>query len=285
VKNTGKPYEALTEVVFTRLLAQDNVCAKVERDVVLEGRATKHQVDVTFEFVAGPVNYRTIIQCKDWGSAVKQEQVLAFHSVLADIPGQPRGIMVSRSGFQEGARRVADHNGIKLYELREPRDEDWEGLIRTFVIKMHLRAPRFEDVRLVFDEEAIRNEVKARSLPGINVTFSGPPDLTPVVFEATGERCDLNRILNKLVPKTGTDPVQVRHQFSEKVVTEVPGSPIPRLPLKGIEATIHVSEHEDEMRVNIDHLIAYCFKDVIAGEVRFLAADGGPIHDREQGDT
>jgi hypothetical protein len=284
MKNTGKPYEALTEVVFTRLLAQDDVCAKVERDVVLEGRSTKHQIDVTFEFHAGPVSYRTIVQCKDWGSAVKQEQVLAFHSVLADIPGQPRGIMVSRSGFQEGARRVADHSGIKLYELREPRDEDWDGLIRTVVIKMHLRAPRFEDVRLVLDEEAIRKEVAARGLPGISVNFAGHPDLTPVVFEVTGARCDLNRILNSLVPRTGNAPVQVRHEFSERVVAEVPDSPIPRLPLKSIEATIHVSEHEDEMRVNIDHLIAYCFKDVLAGEVRFLAADGGPVHEWEQGE-
>jgi hypothetical protein len=275
-KNTGEPYEALTEQVFARLLAQGNVCAKIERDVVLLGKSTKHQIDVTFEFVAGPTSYRTLVQCKDWGSAVKQEQVLAFHGVLSDIAGQPRGIMVSRSGFQEGARSVAEHHGIKLYELREPRDEDWNGLIRSVVIDMHLRAPYFDDVRLVPDEEAIRKEVRARGLPGINFEFGGHPGLAPVVFES-GQACDLNRILNGLVPASENGPIQVRHVFTEAVFAEIPGSPIPRLAMQAIEATISVREHREQMTVSVDHLIAYCFRDVLAGSVQFLGADGGPV--------
>ncbi len=276
MKNTGKPYEALTEQVFTRLLAQSNVCAKIQRDVVLEGRSTKHQLDVTFEFSAGLTTYRTIVQCKDWATAVKQEQVLAFHSVLTDIPGQPRGIVVSRSGFQEGARRVAEHHGIKLYELREPRDEDWDGLIRAIVINMNLRAPDFDNVRLVLDEVAIRQEMATHGLSALNVAFSGHPSQTPVVFES-GERCDLNRILNKLVPRDGPGPFQVRHNFTERVFAEVPGSPIPRLALQAIDATIHITEEHQEIRVSLDHLIAYCFRDVLDGSVQFLGADGGPV--------
>jgi hypothetical protein len=273
VTNTGKAYEALTEQVFSRLLAQSSVCVKVERDVVLAGKATSHQIDVTFEFVMGTTTYRTIIQCKDWASAVKQEQVLAFHDVLGDIPGQPRGIMVARSGFQEGARKVAEHHGIQLYELREPRDEDWAGLIRAVVITMNLRAPQFDDVQLVIDESAVRAEVVARGLAGIEVKFSGHPAEAPVVFES-GDRCDLNQILNQRVPQDGLGPVRVRHEFNERVFVEVPGSPISRLPLLALEATITVTEHRDEMRVSLDHLIAYSFRDVLAGDVHFLGADG-----------
>ena len=74
MKNTGKAYEELTEQVFRRLLAtHGGLVANVQRDVEIQGRSTTHQIDVTFEFVAGPVSYRTIVQCKDWGSPVKQD--------------------------------------------------------------------------------------------------------------------------------------------------------------------------------------------------------------------
>lgn len=280
MKNTGRAYEALTEQVFTRLLALTDVVAKVERDVVLQGRSTSHQIDVTFEFTAGPISYRTIVQCKDWATPVKQEQVLAFRSVLDDIPGQPRGIVVSRSGFQEGARGVAEHHGIKLYELREPRDEDWNGLVRAIKVSIKLRLPEFADVRLLMNEDAIRSEVAARGIPAINLRFQGHSRDVPI-FTPSGERCDLGNLLSKLAPRDGKGPVRVRHEFDDGAYALVPGSPIPRLALKAIEATITVAEALEELTVSLDHLIAYCFRDVLDGSVQFLGSDGGPLPRRD----
>jgi hypothetical protein len=54
---------------------------------------------------------------KNWESKVSQEHVGAFQAVLHDIPGQPRGVMVSKSGFQEGAASLAKAAGILLYQL------------------------------------------------------------------------------------------------------------------------------------------------------------------------
>ena len=273
MKNTGIAYEVLTQEVFSRLHAQEGLCANVERNVFLIGKSgARHQVDVTFTFEAAGVSYRTIVQCKDWGSPVKQGQVLEFRQVLDEIPGQPRGIIVSRSGFQDGARTVAGHHGIKLYELREPRDEDWDGLIRYVAIKMHLRAPHFDGVRLVLDEAAIKEAAAALGLPGLEVNFSGHPEDAPVVFES-GETCDLNDVLNRRVPKD-VSSVQIRHEFTEKVFVEVPGSPVLRLRVRALEATIQVTELQQEMRVSVDHLIAYSFRDVLGGELRFLDKDG-----------
>lgn len=276
-KNTGTGYEHLTQEVFSRLHAQQGFVTNVERNVVLDGKApgTRHQLDVTFTFEVGGVPYRTIVQCKDWGSAVKQEQVLAFKQVLEEIPGQPRGIIVARSGFQDGAKKLAAHHGIKLYELREPKDEDWDGLIRTFIVHGHLRAPHFEDVRVVLDEDGIRQELTVHGLTEINVDFESYG--APNAFFESGERCDVNKILNALVPKEGNGPIRVRHDFPERVFIEVSGLALPRLPLLAIEATILVTDHRREFRVNIDHLIAYAFRDVLGGEVQFLRADGGRV--------
>ncbi|MDR0964948.1 MAG: restriction endonuclease [Myxococcales bacterium] len=276
MKNTGKPYEELTEQVFNRLLAQDKVCAQVKRDVILDGRSTRHQIDVTFEFVVGPIRYRNIVQCKDWNSPVKQEQVLAFLGVLADIPGQPRGIMVSRSGFQEGARRVADHHGIKLYELREPRDEDWEGLIRKIPIHLHICHSHFEDTRLFFDEDAIRKHLHNRDLPLLEIKFSFNPNITPLKNEATDEQINLDDLLNGLIPKTGVPPYRIRHDFTDRVILEVPTSPIPRLPVVAIETTVSIHNSIHKSQINFDHLIAYCFKDILENKVHFIGAAGEP---------
>lgn len=276
-KNTGTEYEVLTQEVFTRLHAQQGFCSNVERNVFLAGKSgARHQIDVTFTFEAAGVSYRTIVQCKDWGSPVKQGQILEFQQVLNEIPGQPRGIIVARSGFQDGAKTVAAHHGIKLYELREPKDEDWDGLIRTVVTQMHLRAPHFDNVRLVLDEAAIREDLKARGLSNIDVNFSGHPAEAPTVFDS-GEPCDLNKILNARVPKEVLGPVEIRHEFTDPVFVEVPGAPLPRLRLRAIEATIRVTEYHREIRVNIDHLIAYAFRDVLSGEIQFLKTDGGQV--------
>jgi hypothetical protein len=277
MKNTGKPYESLTQRVFERLLAQAEVVTNVERDVVVEGRSTSHQLDVTFVFTVGPATYRTIVQCKDWRSAVKQEQVLAFHSVLTDIPGQPRGIMVSRSGFQEGARKVAEHHGIKLYELREPRDEDWDGRVRTIVLTVHVTSPSFDEVNLVADEDAVRKDAAVLGVGSVAVAYSGHPAGMPLTY-ASGAPYDLGAILNSLVPVDLVGSVRIRHEFEEPVFAEIPGSPIPRVAIKAVEALVSVHKAEPvEIRINIDHLISYCFRDVLEGEVRFLGADGGPV--------
>src|SRR5208282_2707135 len=43
----------------------------------------------------------------------------AFKCVLDDLPNQPRGIFVTRSGYQQGAKDFAAAQGIILYELDE----------------------------------------------------------------------------------------------------------------------------------------------------------------------
>ena len=116
---TGISYELLVQSIFQEIHDQEDIrTIKVEHDVDIKGLTTTHQIDVLWRFAKGGITYLTLVQAKDWDSMIKQEQVLAFHAVLNDIPGQPRGVMVTRSGFQSGARTVAEAHGIGLYLLR-----------------------------------------------------------------------------------------------------------------------------------------------------------------------
>jgi hypothetical protein len=115
---TGQAYESLTQAIFQTILDQDaaqNI--HVERDVQLKGKSTSHQIDVYWKFVLGGLTYETIVEAKDWNKRVDQGKLLAFKTVLDDLPGQPKGIFVTRTGYQGGAKDVAAFYGIILYEL------------------------------------------------------------------------------------------------------------------------------------------------------------------------
>ena len=115
----SRDYEVLIQEIFQQLLNQTVPNIPVEHDVVKQGTKTKHQIDVYWEFTLGGITYRTIVQAKDWAKAVDQGELLRFDSVVHDLPGQPRGIMVTTQGYQEGALEFARSCGILVYELRE----------------------------------------------------------------------------------------------------------------------------------------------------------------------
>jgi len=129
MKKTGKEYEKLVRDIFQRALFLDGVeKSAISFDVNLPGKTKDcngtpilHQIDVMWEFEMAGVFHQVVVQAKDWKSRVKKEQVLTFKSVLDDLPGQPRGIMVTRGGYQAGAKFYAREHGIELYELRSPQ--------------------------------------------------------------------------------------------------------------------------------------------------------------------
>jgi Restriction endonuclease len=119
-KNTGIPYEIMVQRVFQEILDCESVqTIKVQRDVKVRGKSTWHQIDVLWDFTFADIRHLTIVQARDWNQTIKQEAILAFRQVLDDIPGQPRGVFVTRKGFQPGARKFAQDHGIRLFILRQ----------------------------------------------------------------------------------------------------------------------------------------------------------------------
>jgi len=119
-KNTGGPYERLVQGIFQAIHDQEQVATiNVEQHKTLQGKAVPHVVDVYWKFEKGGIVYETIVQAKDWRSPVKKGQLIEFKGVLDDLPGQVRGVFVTRTGYQKGARDFAAAHKIILYELGE----------------------------------------------------------------------------------------------------------------------------------------------------------------------
>jgi hypothetical protein len=114
----GLQYELVAKAIFQEILEESGgLTLRVEHLATVQGLKTRWKIDVLWEFQLGGIPYLTLVQVKNWESKVSQEHVGAFEAVLRDIPGQPRGVMVSRCGFQEGATSLAKAAGILLYQL------------------------------------------------------------------------------------------------------------------------------------------------------------------------
>lgn len=120
-KNTGVAYEKLVQGIFQAIHDQEAVTTiTVEQNKTMKGKISTHQIDVYWKFQKGGIEHEVIVQAKDWRSAVRQGDLFHFKCVLGDLPNQPRGIFVTRTGYQQGAKDFAAAQGIILYELDEP---------------------------------------------------------------------------------------------------------------------------------------------------------------------
>jgi hypothetical protein len=147
-KNTGTEYELLVRDIFQALVNQKQVTnIKTEHNITLLGNTCPHQIDVYWKFEHTGMTYENVIQAQDWGSRVKQEQLFAFNCLLDDLPGRPKGIFVTRTGYQKGAKKYADARGIILYKLHEePQQPPEPNLTVTTLgwVKAKAEIRRFE---------------------------------------------------------------------------------------------------------------------------------------------
>ncbi len=126
--NSNVEYEKFTREVYQKLLDADVVkTTEIKHDVKLTGKSgQKHQIDVYWEYEIEGVSHKVAIECKNYNSTVPLGRVRDFYGVLIDLDNVA-GIMVTKKGYQEGAKRYASHYGINLMELRAPNDG--EGII------------------------------------------------------------------------------------------------------------------------------------------------------------
>ena len=120
--NPNTEYERFTQEIYQQLVNLDVVrTTTVQHNVKLEGRSgQKHQIDVYWEYEIAGNKHRVAIECKNYNKQVPIAKVRDFKGVLDDLNGV-NGIMVTKVGYQEGARKYAQEYGISLKELRAPR--------------------------------------------------------------------------------------------------------------------------------------------------------------------
>lgn len=141
IRNKNTEYEQFAQKVFTGLSSQKRVkTIKLQHNVKLLGKSdTRHQIDVYWEYEKDGQLHKVAIECKNYTNKVSIGKVRDFYGVLADIEGL-QGIMITKAGYQSGAKKYASSKNIHLKELRAPIGK--ESLAGRIITDFHISMRR-----------------------------------------------------------------------------------------------------------------------------------------------
>ncbi len=237
--NKNTDYEILAQEVYQQILKEDGIdTIKVQHNVKIKGDSgQKHQIDVYWEFNMAKVKHRVAIECKNFTTPVSIGKIRDFSSVLDDI-GNIQGIFITKTHFQSGAIKFAEHKGIQLKLLTNPTTEDLKsmGMIDTINISgdIYYIANTYPDIKFDFDwllqntnmKEGDPFKVAAYNCDILIVNSKGNTIKTFLDLEN-----DLPRPTNTKEDQTG---LIYKYEFNDKYLTW-PNCPYPRLKVKYIE--------------------------------------------------
>ena len=267
MKNTGKEYEQVVQKVFQSILDQKFVKnITVQHDVTLQGKSTTHQIDVYWEFSDGISTYATIVQAKDYSSNVSQDKLLTFKGVIDDLPNHPKGIFVTKTGYQRGAKAYAEANSILLYELRQPTDKDWEGYIRDISIKLTMFSPNVSDLKIWIDYKWLNENYK--NIPK-RIQMSGNDD---EVFLYNGNKekvASIYELKNSLIKKYGQENSSqyVEEIFDKPTFINYAKDGIDWLKINKISFNLSFRTYQDTIEINGDDIVKFILKDVLKDKI------------------
>jgi len=103
---------------FERLVTAIHTTLDPNANVTWNDTINGRQFDVTIRFKKGLYDYLTVIECKDYASAVGVDKVEAFITKARDA-GAHQAVSASSSGFQSGAYEVANRHRVTLMHLSD----------------------------------------------------------------------------------------------------------------------------------------------------------------------
>lgn len=122
IKNTtkGTEFEKVIQKIYLLIGMKDRISAKVDRDVTLIGSdGSTNQFDVIYEYEHLGSIFRVAIECKDWNKPVNVASLRDFYYKLRNVGGLNSIFISKDSYFQDGAKKVAIFNGIKIMQFKE----------------------------------------------------------------------------------------------------------------------------------------------------------------------
>lgn len=180
----GKNYEQFVQNIYHATLLEEgysNIVVELNKTDLVSLKGVTHQIDIYWEFEVAGNRYRTAIECKDHASPIPIGKIRDFNSVLMDYPGL-YGIFVSTNGFQRGAVHFAEKSGITLKEIREPRDEDFDGRIKEIHLTSNVVTTNITRFELVPTKSFLATIPKDGQ---VALVFEGT-NYDPMIFDKDG---------------------------------------------------------------------------------------------------
>lgn len=275
MKNTGITYEELIAQLFKSMAQQEGLKnINIQHDVTLKGKAGgTHQIDVYWEFEHLGINHKIIIEAKDYASKVTQEKLFAFKSVLDDIAGQPRGIYITKTGYQSGAKQYAEHHNIILYEFRQPTDNDWKGKMRNIYINFEIGIPHVERISFTIDFDWLKDFSQKNNIR-LSPDYRFSAYSSNIFFYDKNDQqiCSVQEKINALVQehikKNNRDVCTISKKFTEPTYINTLDKTIPKLKITTITFELHFQFLKDKMEIHGDDVVKFILKDVLKNDTK-----------------
>jgi hypothetical protein len=298
VEETWQGHELITKAIYEALLKQDNPQQwEIKHNIQLDGRTTKHQIDVYWRFRVADLDHFVIVQVKKEKGRAKQGDLMLFRDVLNDIPGQPKGIFVTQAGYQKGALKVARSSGITsviLSKVDRP-DRRPSTILNTFSVgllsirldkiamELTFLIPHLDKLNFVIDSQWAEQHPEVWSLIQERQTYHG----VQFVDGDGNVRTSLERLVqDRLKEFRDGGQTQLTCTFSEPTylagieLMNKAGMSVRTVKLLEITATLNI-----EKRITISPLFAessatYILKNVIESNTRYVLVDVGETEPR-----
>lgn len=265
-----RSYEEVTEELVGRLGAVSGLTTvRLERDVPVRGRANDNQVDVLWEFErASGERVRLVFECRSYKRRINQQALHSWRSIVDDVsePGvETVGVMVTTTGYQSGAQRVADTYGIVILELRAPTEHDLANRWRSVRTELVARMPLLTDLSVDATEQ-LAAEASANGALG---------EFFLDLEDGTSEPLMDHLLRGELasIKEPPTEPHPVTRTFASPVLLRHGEKPIARV--VQIRATVSEAQAEPVVIETSTADIAWMLADTLTGSRIWFAADGG----------
>lgn len=272
MNNINTEYEILTKDIYETLLKEDGVSVDVRHNVVVQGKALQHQIDVYWEYKVAGVLHKVAIECKNYNSNVSIAKVRDFYGVLSDI-GNINGIMVSKMGFQSGAKDFAEYYGINLMELREPTEKDWTGRLKSINVDLGIITLNIKDRKFNLDEDWIRNNIDLSSKDEFRFSLNGRTDQI-YIYKLNGEKIiNLFDMENKLPQNWKTEEdLKYEWVFEDGYLH---ANDYGYVKIKSIDFVYNVNSGESQpIFIDGNQYAKAILKNALSNEIKFFNHDG-----------
>ena len=305
---TGTQYEYLTQVIFQWIVNQSDLRNIVVRhDVTLAGKhQNSHQIDVYWRFAVAGLEYETIVETKDWNPPVDQGELIHFKGVLDDLPGQPKGIFISRSGYQQGAKDFARSHGILIYELREadcppPVSIPITGWARYHVMFMPLHgvlhgteesvpadigvlgvvwdvfSPEYSNIQFEPSVSWLQQEYPAVDFAKLGTAYLPTAFLHKMEFydeekTSIGNLAVVFREIAQVVNSEELTTKHVRHVFQPPILIRTDSLPIPYVRMDAVSVDITIAHRQEVQRARKTNFAEWVLRELNSGKTDWFLA-------------
>ena len=227
-RNAGFEYEAFVASLYYAIQKADELTANLrtlsfeQRKRIRNRYGALREFDVYWEYELDGVVKRTVIECKDYKSAIQIEKIDALVGKLGDIDGDLIPVFATKTGYQSGAKKAADNHDVELLIVREQDESDWtaedgKALVRYINIEMTMHVPsRIHQLEFAIDGDWVKKKTSDLDTSAL-MHLSAMKNEVFIEDNQHQERYSLQELADRLHPPSGAEygTIQEKKEFKD----------------------------------------------------------------------